>query len=160
MIDYDKQAQDFCDKYGLKIEWRFLHHEDAPEIKRKYRDTPTAWRNIWMFTLSGNGRSYSATYRGSVRDACGNEVVNRTPHKFGPTWERSRSTPRETPTTYDLLACLTKSNPGSFEDFCYDFGYDTDSRQGLGYYVALQAEWAGVQRVIPTEAMAEFQEIN
>ena len=30
-----------------------------------------------------------------------------------------------TPTEYDVLACLTKYDPGNYEDFCSEFGYET-----------------------------------
>ncbi len=30
------------------------------------------------------------------------------------------------PTAYDILACLTKYEVGTFDDFCSNFGYDTD----------------------------------
>lgn len=33
----------------------------------------------------------------------------------------------ELPSTYDLLACITKSDPGTFVDWCADYGYDDDS---------------------------------
>jgi hypothetical protein len=163
MRDYDQEAQAFCDQYGIKIEWRFLHHEDRHDIKRRFRDTPVAWCNVWQFTMSRDGRTYSGKFTGSVHDACGKELERASvPNSFShfPGWSKNRGTPPTQPSAYDLLACLTKSDPGSFENFCGEYGYDTDSRAALDIYIAVQAEWAGVQHVIPPEAMDEFQEIN
>jgi hypothetical protein len=40
--------------------------------------------------------------------------------KFG----QSISSGAEVPTMYDVLSCVTKSDPGTFEDFYSEFGYD------------------------------------
>ena len=50
----------------------------------------------------------------------------------------------ETPTPYDVLACLTKYEVGTFEDFCGDFGYDTDSRTAKKTYKAVKREFGKV----------------
>ena len=51
------------------------------------------------------------------------------------------------PTAYDILACLTKYDPGTFEDFCSDYGYDEDSRKAESTYKAVCKEWRNVERV-------------
>lgn len=51
------------------------------------------------------------------------------------------------PSSYDILACLTKYNPGSFEEFCNDFGYDADSRKAYDIYLLMCKEWQGVKDV-------------
>lgn len=53
----------------------------------------------------------------------------------------------DTPTAYDILACLTKGDPGTFEDFCWGYGYDTDSRKAERIYKAVCKEWRNVERV-------------
>jgi len=64
------------------------------------------------------------------------------------------------PTAYDVLACLTKSDPGSFEDFCADYGYDTDSRKAECTYRAVKREWEKVLRVFGEgECLDDLQEI-
>ena len=55
------------------------------------------------------------------------------------------------PTEYDIVSCLTKSDPGTFEDFCSEFGYDTDSRQAEKTYKAVKREWEKVARVFGSE---------
>lgn len=53
----------------------------------------------------------------------------------------------EEPSEYDVLACITKYDPGSFEDFCGEFGYDTDSRRAERTWKAVSREWRQVERV-------------
>ena len=63
------------------------------------------------------------------------------------------------PSEYDILACLTKSDPGSFEDFCRDFGYDSDSRKAYGVYEGVCKEWQGVKAVF-SDLLEQLREIN
>ena len=51
------------------------------------------------------------------------------------------------PTASYILACLTKYDPGTFDDFCSDYGYDTDSREAERIYKAVIKEWCNVERV-------------
>lgn len=39
------------------------------------------------------------------------------------------------PTEYDVLACLTKYDPGDYEDFCSEFGYEPTAEDEFGYIV-------------------------
>ena len=66
---------------------------------------------------------------------------------------------RRAPTPYDVLACLTKYDPETFEDFCGNFGYDSDSRKALATYLAVQEEWRQVQRVFG-DVLEKLQEIQ
>lgn len=50
-------------------------------------------------------------------------------------------------TAYDVLACLTKNDVGTFEQFCWEFGYDTDSRRAERTYKACKKEYTNVTRV-------------
>lgn len=61
---------------------------------------------------------------------------------------------------YDVLACITKSDPGTFDDFCSEFGYDTDSRKAEQVYYAVVKEWRNVQRFFTADELTELQEIN
>ena len=64
------------------------------------------------------------------------------------------------PSVYDVLACLTKYDPGTFEDFCYEFGYDEDSRTAERIYFAVQKEYTQLTRLFTSEQMEELAEIN
>jgi len=63
------------------------------------------------------------------------------------------------PSMYDVLACLTKYDPGSFENFCSEYGYDTDSRKAEKTYKAVCKEFAAIERLF-WDILDELQEIQ
>lgn len=65
----------------------------------------------------------------------------------------------QAPRAYDLLACLTKYDPGTFSDFCSDFGYDEDSRSAERTYFAVQEEWTRVRRFFTADELEELHEV-
>ena len=64
------------------------------------------------------------------------------------------------PNEYDILACLTKYYPETFEDFCSEFGYDEDSRSAEQIYLACVKEYKQLTRIFTDEQMEELREIN
>lgn len=64
------------------------------------------------------------------------------------------------PRPYDVLACLQKYEVGTFENFCGDFGYDTDSRSAYKIYKAVMKEWKNVELLFTPEQIEELQEIS
>lgn len=73
--------------------------------------------------------------------------------------ELKKGKQRSEPTPYDVLACLTKSEPGSFGDFCSEYGYDNDSRRAEKIYFAVQDEWSKIRKFFTEEQITEMQEI-
>lgn len=68
----------------------------------------------------------------------------------------------QTPTSYDVLACLTKYDVGSIDNFVSEFGYEInswkDAKQIEKTYKAVCREWKGVQRVF-SDCLEELSEI-
>ncbi len=64
------------------------------------------------------------------------------------------------PSAYDILACLTKYDPGLFEDFCADYGYDEDSRKGYNIYEAVRNEYLNLAKLFTDSELEEMQEIQ
>ena len=64
------------------------------------------------------------------------------------------------PHAYDVLASITKDDPGSFEDFCPNFGYDTDSRRAERTYRSVVKEWNKVKRFFTPAELEELAEIQ
>jgi hypothetical protein len=128
--DYVEQAQAFLEKTKTKMTVDFYGHE-------KYFDDDKEARNVYRVTLKRHGRVYA--------------------FKFGQSIRATES--GEEPTAYDVLACLTKSDPGTFEDFCGEYGYDTDSRKAGKMYKAVVKEWQSVDRLFSDclDALAEIQ---
>lgn len=64
------------------------------------------------------------------------------------------------PQPYDVLTCITKDDPGTFEQFCGEFGYDTDSRRAEDTYRAVVKEWQKVQRFFTAEELEAVRGIQ
>lgn len=136
MTDYIKQANDFCEKYHIKIEWGFIETSFNPNWGETYKDK----RNKWRFAIYRNSKRYTGIFWDSILNS-------------------TKGNPQ--PSNYDLLACLTKYDPGTFEDFCCDFGYDTNSRKAEKTYKAIVKEYEGLRRVFgdDVELWEDFMEI-
>lgn len=61
---------------------------------------------------------------------------------------------------YDVLADCTAYDPGTHEDFCAEFGYDTDSIRDLKAYLAVQKEYHELRRIFTPEQLEALQEIS
>jgi hypothetical protein len=64
------------------------------------------------------------------------------------------------PSEYDLLSCLTKYDPGTFENFCADFGYDADSRKAEKTYKNVLKEWRDVSSVFDDSELELLRSID
>lgn len=64
------------------------------------------------------------------------------------------------PTVYDVLACLQKSDIGTFNEFCCEFGYDDDSISAHQTYIAVMDEYKKLTRIFSPEQLIELQNIN
>lgn len=117
MSEYVKQANDFADKFGVK-----LSVIGEPEY-RKYFADDREYRFVFKLRLKRNKKQYTFTFGQSIAEGS-NE-----------------------PNLYSVLACLTKCDPGDFINFCADFGYNVDSRKHEKIYKAVCKEWQAVERL-------------
>jgi len=106
----------------------------APTYGKHFGDDDQE-RFIFPVTLLRGGKSYRLKFGQSLKE---------------------KNTP---PTAYDILACLTKYDPESFEFFCGNYGYDTDSRKAEKIYKAVVKEWEGVNRLF-SDVLEQLAEIN
>jgi len=88
------------------------------------------WEHFeWDVTLLYNKRSYKTTYRMGIGHATQIKAGERGYNPRKPAYENVRPTP---PTAADVLSSLcsdaTSADRTTFEDWCSEFGYDTDSR--------------------------------
>ena len=133
---YEQQAKQFLQDNGIGFTAKFVEHG-------KHFADDTDSRNIYDLTLyrSGQGAnsdSFTVRFGQSLADTATNTA----------------------PGPYDMLVCLTKSDPGSFEDFCDDYGYDTDSRKAYATWKAVCAEWHKVESFFTANELEQLQEID
>lgn len=131
ITDYQKQAQDFLKKTGAKLSVKFLKHD-------KYFDDDKESRDIYSCTLKRGNKSYKFNFGQSI----------------------NASEKGEEPTAYDILTCLQKYDVGDFENFCGEFGYDTDSRKAEKTYKAVEKEYKALAKIFSEKELSLMQEIQ
>ena len=67
---------------------------------------------------------------------------------------------RTKPSSYDILACLTTYDPDTFENFCSEFDYDTDSKKAEKTYNAVLDEWKNIQALFTDKEIEQLAEIQ
>lgn len=129
--EYTKQAAEFAAKHKITLE-----AVGTPSLKHHFSSDKKP-RYVFDMELSREDRGgcYSFEFGQSIANGA------------------------EEPTMYDVLACLTKSDPGSFEDFCDEYGYDEDSRNAYSVWGAVCEEWANIEDLFG-DIIEELQEIN
>jgi hypothetical protein len=158
MTDYEKQAQDFLTKTGTTFKAEYLK-------TGKYFDDDKNERDIYTITLERGNRKYSFTFGQSINDSgkfwhfgkYQNGISNKKLYPFHE-WDVNKN--YAIPTPYDVLSGVTKYDPGTFENFCSEFGYDTDSRKAEKVYQAVKNEYQNIAMLFNDSEMAELAEIS
>lgn len=92
--------------------------------------------------------------------ACINRAVKKQVEELVPKLIEKPVSDKIAPTAYDVLACLEKYEHADFEDFCSNYGYDTDSIKALKTYEACKAEYQALQALFSDEEMELLREIQ
>lgn len=140
--DYEKQADDFLKQTGTKINIKFL------QFGKHFYDDKFE-RDIYKITLQKGRQVYSFNFGQCLKNSTQYRVKNSCTLKQG--------TP---PTAYDILACLQKYDVGTLENFCFNFGYDIDSRNAEKIYKAVCEEYNNLKLLfndIEFELMQKIQ---
>ncbi len=179
--DYQKQANDFLNATNTQFTAQFIRHG-------KHFDSDHDTRDIYKITLKRGSREFTFDFGQSINNSGEYQLVNHLRNKmiaeplirsFGSNYafnskDRKRiimttslkekdlpvNTNYSIPNAYDVLACLTKYNPGTFENFCSDFGYDTDSKKAEKIYTDVLKEWQNVQSLFTDTEIEQLQEIQ
>lgn len=175
LSDYEKQAIEVLEKLGATVKTEFLR-------LGKHFDNDKEDRLIYKFTITKGTRSYSGEFGGSLYST--EEAINKAINwlSFGTPLERNGReilhklrNRLELPivfgfefmkkvipalSAYNVIASLTKHDPGTFENFCDEFGYDTDSRAAEKIYNAVKAEYQGLAMLFSDDELSLLSEVN
>lgn len=117
---------DLLKSLGVKLDVVYLGYQaeaDVPQDKR--------WPHfLWHVTVSLGQKSHSTDYRAGVGHA-----------------KKGTAIP---PKAADVVYCLisdAQNGRETFEDFCSNYGYDTDSRKTLDTYLACQVAYSACWRL-------------
>ena len=132
MNEYEKQAMKFCEKNVESMEITLI----GKDINENWYDS--VYRNKYMFTITTKIGKYSNYF-----------------------WDSEYNTKNKIkPTRYDILACLIKYNPGTFNEFCDEFGYNNNSMRDFKTYQDVCEEWEGISKIFTEEQLEELREIQ
>lgn len=153
-IDYEKQGKDFLEKHGVTMAVKFLFNGPFWDNEKESRD-------VYKITLERKGKEpYTFRFGQSIDDS----GLTKKRHPYGRSVYDNemirRKGGRVVPTAYAVLTCLQKSDVGTFENFCSDFGYDTDSRKAEKTYFAVQAEYSALRKLFSQTELDEMNEIQ
>lgn len=189
MDKYIKQAKDFLTKTETIFAVKFLrndYHWDSDTTKRDIYEITFTRGNRSMVVVFGQSIANSMYYHDKVSNAHYAEGKEYYHQVNGSMTKRAfkdkffsficpMSVPRQNesymrkakilidgkpPTEYDVLACLTKYDPGTFEDFCSEFGYETDSIKATKIYQSVKSEALDVERMWSDLEIELLQEIQ
>ncbi len=166
MENYEQQAQDFLTKTGATLKIEFKNHG-------KHFNDDKETRDIYKVTISRGSRRYSFDFGQSIHHSGLFKVRNYPRAGVFQTIEAARkqlpysewrniirNENYEKPSAYSILCCLTKYDPGTLEDFCSEFGYDTDSKSAEEAYNAVCDEYKNVAMLFSDKEIEALQEIQ
>jgi len=169
--DYNAQAKAFLTQTGVTFNCEFLKHG-------KHFDNDKETRDIYKITLTRGKRSYSFNFGQSIMDSqyYKDSVHGRTYtlngccrtgnysiidiDKYLKGGQKLSLIKGVEPNEYDVLACLQKYDVGTFENFCSEFGYDTDSRTAEKTYKAVCDEYKQLCAIFSDDEIEQLQEIQ
>ena len=114
---------------GAKMKIEFCAYDFPP-----WKDDGSTMTNHYKVKITGPGGSYTLDFWDSIYNTENGEQPNE----------------------YDVIACLEWYTADSFEDFCDEFGYDTDSRKAEKTYKACRKQTENLRRIFPNEKHREI----
>jgi hypothetical protein len=176
--DYDKQAAEFIAATGLKITKAYQGH-------RPYFPDDKEQRAVWSITFERDGRkSYTFTFGQSITDSytiyderAYPRKLKQWPWGINTKWPKSyaealasgngkvgdRYTIRQVktePSDYSVLTAIERITPETFEEFCGEYGFDTDSRAALDTFLKVQEQAAAIARLFTPDELERLAEMQ
>lgn len=137
------KLDDLCASLGVRMGVTlvgYVSDADKPKDKR--------WPHFhWRCVLTREGREHATDFRTGIGH------IKPMPHTFMGSQSQWATQERAAvaPTVASVLASLLsdgQSASDTFEAFCSDLGYDTDSRKALDTYLACQATGTAMRRFL------------
>lgn len=179
--DYDIQAEKFLNDTETEMTVKFLSHgKHFPEDEKT--------RDIYFVQFKRGNRSFDLKFGQSISGSShrlfnlvqskvvrtfGREELDKCfsmktgkfdktlfGHHYFQLHNQETMLEPEEPSAYDVLSCLSKNDPGTFENFCAEFGYDEDSKRAEKTYKAVLKEWKDVQTLWNDQEIERLQEIQ
>lgn len=172
---YHTAADYIAEKLNLEFSFEFVRNG-------KYFDDDKQSRDIYKITLKRKSRKYSFEYGQSIMNSqyyqdkipgrtyslCGGARtgnvkildISKYASGFSVQNPQIKLVKGKEPDLYSVLCCLTKYDPGTFENFCSDFGYDEDSRKAEKTYHAVVDEWKNMQALFTDNELEILSEIQ
>ena len=123
------------------------------KTKFKFKDAETE--------LATSYKDFGYYFEGDTdQRAIFNVTMKRATGSYTFTFGQSVANGRNEPTNYDILACLEVYCPDTFEGFCSEYGYDTDSRSALNVFEAVQEQAAELNDLFSSEELEKLSEIR
>lgn len=167
--DYQKQAADFLEMTNTTFICEFLKNDYHFSNDKDKRD-------IYQCTLKRGQRKYTFNFGQSLiksQHYKDKNVENRLYTMSGNKLKGNYKVtdlekykhyltliPGVKPTAYDVLACLTKYDPQSFENFCNEYGYNEDSRMVEMIYKSVVNEYKSLCCLYTDSEMEKLAEIQ
>ena len=137
LSEYDKKAEAFLKHFNLAVKIKYLDNnppdwdEDQGHNRLRYRIT---------IQRKDTRKSLSFIFWDSIANA-----------------EKG-----EQPTSYDVLTCVSSDSydPNTFEDFCGEFGYSTDSRKAETTYKHVKKFADRINAFFSEPELEELREIQ
>ena len=130
--NFEDVAKQFIEKNDVKMVIRLI----GADINNNWGDG--VLRMKYRFTIETKRGSYSGCFWGGKYD----------PKNIIPV------------SSYDIFSCITKYNPGTFNEFCLEFGYDNNSIKATRIYQDVWKEWEGISKIFSRSQIEELREIQ
>lgn len=182
MNEYLKQAEEFLKKTNTELKITFLkydkHFLDDKDKRDIYECTLKRGTRTYTFNFgqsinaSGHGTfwgkntgkgEYMGRQKIRVKTLSKDGKYKITPYFEGEVlnhgnYEKNKDFAE--PNAYDILCCLTKSDPEDFKNFCANYGYEEDSIKALKVYEAVVKEYENLKMLFSDEELREMDEIQ
>ena len=162
----DKFLKDINTSINIEYERHGKHFLDDKETRDIYKVTLKKGSRKYTFMFGNSLLNSGYKYKGRIlfkkdgepaHDLICAKAIQK--EKYGYVNTKNITRPIK-PTPYDVLSCLTKYDPESFEYFCNSYGYDDDSIKVKKIYDAVVNEYKNLCTLYNEEEMDMLREIN